>query len=337
MGAVGRPFGVDKPLLANDPHPRARFPGTWYLARLVGPGFDIRGATSPGSPAVVLGHNGTIGWGFTTTNSTARTCFIERVDPTDPNRYITPDGPAPVHRTRGDDQRALGRADHHARARDAARPGDRRLHPRTSNEDLTPQGPRARPAGDGADGADTSAEGFGRLGLAQNWKSSRPPPGASSRRCRTWSTATPPGTSAWCRRPRADPPQGRRLGPVAGWTGEYDWAGFVPFDDLPRVYNPRAASSSTPTAAGADDYRHFITRDWADPYRQRRANQLLREVERHPVYGMIAIQADNLTLDAAEILPLLLKPEPRNARAAKVREHDGRAGTASCWRAGPSR
>ena len=56
-----------------------------------------------------------------------------------------------------------------------------------------------------------------------------------------------------------------------------------------------------------DDYRHFITRDWAEPYRQRRANQLLREVERHPVYGMIVMQADNLSLDAAEMLPLLLK------------------------------
>ena len=44
-----------------------------------------------------------------------------------------------------------------------------------------------------------------------------------------------------------------------------------------------------------DDYRHFISRDWAEPYRQRRANQLLREVDRHPVYGMIVMQADNLT------------------------------------------
>src|SRR5437868_3198955 len=67
-----------------------------------------------------------------------------------------------------------------------------------------------------------------------------------------------------------------------------------------------------------DDYRHFITRDWAEPYRQRRANQLLREVERHPVYGMIVMQADNLTLDADDMLPVLLKVAPRNARAAKA-------------------
>ena len=73
-----------------------------------------------------------------------------------------------------------------------------------------------------------------------------------------------------------------------------------------------------------DDYRHFITRDWAEPYRQRRANQLLREVERHPVFGMTIIQGDILTPDAADMLPLLLKPEPRNNRAARVRELMGR-------------
>ena len=84
-----------KPLLANDPHLDLTFPGTWYLARLVGPGFDIRGATSPGSPGVVLGHNGTIGWGFTTTNLDSQDLFVEKIDPTDPNRYITPDGARP--------------------------------------------------------------------------------------------------------------------------------------------------------------------------------------------------------------------------------------------------
>src|SRR5258708_12951527 len=85
-----------KPLLANDPHLALSFPGTWYLARLVGPGFDIRGATSPGSPAVVLGHNATIGWGFTTTNLPTPDLFTQRTHPTDPNRPTPPDGARPV-------------------------------------------------------------------------------------------------------------------------------------------------------------------------------------------------------------------------------------------------
>ena len=313
-----------KPLLANDPHLALGFPGTWYLARLVGPGFDIRGATSPGSPAVVLGHNGTIGWGFTTTNLDSQDLFIERVDPTDPNRYITPDGARPFGVRDETINVAVGRSGDAARARDAARRGDRRLHP--PPDDLTPQGHVLALQATALDGADTSAEGFGRIGLAQNWDDFL----AAARKIVSpmqnmvyADTAGNVGLVSPARVPIRRKGDGSM--PLPGWTSEYDWAGFVPFDELPRVYNPASGIIVNANARLVpDDYRHFITRDWAEPYRQRRANQLLREVERHPVYGMIAIQADNLTLDAAEMLPLLLKPAPRNARAARVHELMGR-------------
>ena len=291
---------------------RSAFPGAWYLARLVGPGFDIRGATSPGSPAVVLGHNGTIGWGFTTTNLDSQDLFIERIDPTDPNRYITPDGARPFGVRDETINVAWGDPVHAARAQTRHGPviDDFIRTP----DDLTPQGHVLALQATALDGDDTSAEGFCRIGLAQNWERlPRPRRARSSRPCRTWSMPTPRGISAWCRR-RACRSGARATARCRspGWTAEYDWAGFVPFDELPRVYNP--PSGIIVNANGRlvpDDYRHFITRDWAEPYRQRRANQLLREVERHPVYGMIVIQADNLTPDAADMLPLLLKGPSR--------------------------
>ncbi|HTR84500.1 MAG TPA: penicillin acylase family protein, partial [Reyranella sp.] len=172
------------------------------------------------------------------------------------------------------------------------------------------------------DGGDTSIEGFLRIGLAQNWDEFL----AATRKIITpmqnmvyADTAGNIGLVSPARVPI------RRKGdgsfPSPGWTGEYDWASFVPFDELPRTYNPTGGIIVNANARLVpDDYRHFISRDWATPYRQRRANQLLREVDRHPVYGMIAIQADNLSPDAAELLPILLKVEPRNPRAAKVRD-----------------
>src|SRR6185503_11352110 len=157
-----------KPLLANDPHLGLGFPGIWYLAHLVGPGFDIRGATSPGSPAVVLGHNGTIGWGFTTTNLDSQDLFIERVDPTDPNRYITPDGPRPfgvreetITVRWGEPVTMRVRETRHGPVIDDF---IRR------SDDLTAQGHVLALQATALDGADTSAEGFGRIGLAQNWE-----------------------------------------------------------------------------------------------------------------------------------------------------------------------
>jgi len=318
-----------KPLLANDPHLGLGFPGTWYLARLVGPGFDIRGATSPGSPAIVLGHNGSIGWGFTTTNLDSQDVFIERIDPTDPNRYITPEGPRPfgvreetINVRWGEPVTMRVRETRHGPVIDdfIRRPATGPGTAANAADELTPPGHVLALQATALDGADTSAEGFGRIGLAQNWEEFQ----AAARRIVSpmqnmvyADTAGNVGLVAPARVPIRRKGDGSM--PVPGWTSEFDWAGFVPFDELPRSYNPAGGILVNANARLVpDDYRHFISRDWGDPYRQRRANQLLREVQRHPVYGMIVMQADNLTLDADEMLPVLLKGAPRNQRAARV-------------------
>ena len=168
------------------------------------------------------------------------------------------------------------------------------------------------------DGGDTSLEGLLRISQAQNWNDFLD----AARKVVTPMQNVVYADTAGQHRPgvagaRADPAQGRRLdaarpaGP-ANTTGRASCRSTTCRGPTIR----RAASSSTPTPALVpDDYRYFITRDWAEPYRQRRANQLLREVERHPVYGMIAIQADNLSPDAAEMLPLLLKRRAAQRRA----------------------
>jgi len=309
-----------KPLLANDPHLGLAFPSTWYLARMVGPGFDIRGASPPGVPAIALGHNNSIGWGFTTTNLDSQDLFVERVDPTDPNRYITPDGARPFTTYDETINVAWGEPVHmHVReTRHGVVINDFVRKP----EDLAPQGHVLALQATALDSSDTTIEALIRLGLAQNWDDML----AVGRKVVSpmqnivyADTAGNIGLLSPARVPI------RRKGdgslPEPGWTSEYDWAGFVPFDDLPHVYNPpggiivNANGRLVPSS-----YKQFITRDWAAPYRQRRANTLLREVDRHPVYGMIAIQGDILSSDANDILPLLLKTKPRNARAERVHE-----------------
>ena len=87
----GRHTATGAPLLAGDPHLGFGFPGIWYLARIETPRGVLAGATAPGVPFMVLGHNGHIAWTFTTTGADVQDLFIET--PAGDGQYQTPDGP----------------------------------------------------------------------------------------------------------------------------------------------------------------------------------------------------------------------------------------------------
>ncbi len=89
----GRHSATGAPLLAGDPHLALNFPGIWYLARIDTPGRVLAGATAPGVPFLVMGHNGRIAWTFTTTGADTQDVFVET--PLPGGGYATPDGPRP--------------------------------------------------------------------------------------------------------------------------------------------------------------------------------------------------------------------------------------------------
>ena len=89
----GRHTATGAPLLAGDPHLAFGFPGIWYLARIETPDGVLAGATAPGVPFLVLGHNGHIAWTFTTTGADVQDVFVET--PAGEGQYQTPDGPRP--------------------------------------------------------------------------------------------------------------------------------------------------------------------------------------------------------------------------------------------------
>src|ERR1700733_14557523 len=96
----GHHTATGAPLLAGDPHLAFGFPGIWYLARIETPDGVLAGATAPGIPGIVLGHNSQIAWTFTTTGADVQDVFIET--PAGDGQYQTPDGPRPftVHEER---------------------------------------------------------------------------------------------------------------------------------------------------------------------------------------------------------------------------------------------
>ncbi|MBS3966040.1 MAG: penicillin acylase family protein [Truepera sp.] len=306
------------PLLANDPHLSLQAPSLWYLAHLSAPGLNVIGATLPGLPLVILGRTDRIAWGFTNTGPDVQDLFIERLDSEDPGRYQTPDGFEPFTTRR-----------EVIRVRD----GDEVV--------LTVRQSRHGPIISDVVGRAAEIAGTDYV-LALAWTALREDnltfqAGLNLNHARNWDEFVAAlrdyhapqqnivyadiegniGFYAPGRVPiRA---AGDGLMPVPGWSGEYDWVGFIPFEALPHAFNLEAGVVITANhKIVPDDYPYFLTHDWAEPYRAERITELLAQLERHSLETFARIQADQRSLMAVEFLPLLLavRPETELARQA---------------------
>jgi penicillin amidase len=315
----GRRSNSGEPVLANDPHLPLAVPGVWYLARLETPRRAIAGATAPGVPLVVIGHNDRIAWGFTTTTSDVEDLFIEKVDPADPTRYLTPQGAAPF-RVRRETIGVRGAAPAELTVR-ATRHG-----PVLS--DLLPSGV-ADPGTVLALAAtflvpeDRSAQALWRIDRAEDWPGFKAALADFVGPPQNIVYADSGGTIGFIA-PGLVPIRKAGDGwmPMPGWTGAYDWVGFIPFAAVPAATDPPAGRFvSANNKIVPADYRYFLSRDWDLPNRAMRIAALLDRTPIQTPQTSAAIQADTYSRMAARLVPLMTRIEPadRSARAA-VRE-----------------
>jgi penicillin G amidase len=69
-----------KPLLSNDMHLEYSLPGIWYMAHLQAPGLNVAGVSIPGAPGITVGHNDRIAWGITNLQFDVQDLYIEKLD-----------------------------------------------------------------------------------------------------------------------------------------------------------------------------------------------------------------------------------------------------------------
>ncbi len=70
-----------KPIMVDDPHRQVTLPAWRYLVHLHAPGWNVIGATEPGLPGVIRGHNGQVAWGRTATGTDEADVFVEELNP----------------------------------------------------------------------------------------------------------------------------------------------------------------------------------------------------------------------------------------------------------------
>lgn len=304
-----------KPIMANDPHLTMTIPG-WYVAHLSAGDFDVIGATIPGLPAVVLGRNRHIAWGFTGLNPDVQDVYRERLDDTgtmaefqgkmEPMQIINESikvlgGPPVTYQVR------ITR--HGPLISDAINAGDQ-------DSIIPPYLRRPAPFEPMAlrwtalDPADTTAEAFLGLAEAHNWDevvgslSHLVAPGLN------FVYADVDGNIGYYSAAGRIPIRSVGDGsvPLDGWTGTNEWKGWVPFEEMPYSYNPPehfiATANNKPIS---DDYPHFLGNEWTPPYRAQRIVDLLNKKEKFSLGELADMQGDTVSLQSRELLPVLLK------------------------------
>ena len=310
-----------RPLLANDPHLGLSAPGIWYLAHLALPTGDVVGATIPGIPSIVLGHNSYLAWGFTTAQVDTEDLVIETLDPQDHSRYLVPDGSLPF-KTRTDKIKVRLGGTVTVTLRET-RDGPVLPVIAPAQAQVTPKDAVMALAAVGLSRTDTtmnaaiemmSANSLDALNVVlANFQS-------PMQNIVYADTAGDIGYAA----PGLVPVRGpnapaKSLVPADGKVQDPLWQGFIPYAELPHMLNPPSGRIYTANnKIVPDDYRYFLAADWPAGYRARRIGELLGTGTPFGVDDMTAMQKDDFSPDAADLLPLMLTAKPAGPREAQA-------------------
>jgi penicillin G amidase len=277
-----------KPLLSNDMHLALSVPGLWYEADLQADtpapiAFHVAGVTLPGAPFVIAGHNQHVAWGFTNLGADVQDLFIEHI-------RGTPDGGA-EYQTAGGMWRAIryqrevihvrGGADvtldvpltHHG---DMDTPIVTSVYP-NERRTLSLQWTIYDPANLTAPflAVDSAADWPSMLSALSTW-------GGPPTNLMYADDQGHIGYHAVGRIPvRGDVNNPGPLSPVpvdvaAPDAASHEWAGYIPFNELPQALDPADGVLATANArVTLDGYRYPITLNWMAPYRTERIYKVL--------------------------------------------------------------
>jgi penicillin amidase len=322
-----------KPILANDPHLGIQMPSIWYEIGLhcapVGPACDLEvaGFSLLGIPAVVLGHNDRIAWGVTNLAADVQDLYIERINPDNENQYevngqwvdmdlitetlivggekkidievrVTRHGPIISD--------SFGALEDFDEVSDLDLPDDYAIALRWTALEPT-----------------RMVEAILGINTAGNWDEFRDALSLWDVPSQNFIYADVDGNIGY-QMPGRIPIRANGDGriPVPGWNSEYEWTGYIPFDQLPNRFNPPEGYIVTANNAVVDDdYRYHLAREWSYGTRAQRIVDLIEGAPGPITVAMTEeMQADNYNLMAEEIIPYLVAVSSSSPDAIAARD-----------------
>ena len=326
----GSRTSTGRPLLANDMHLLMGIPAIWYENHLVGGDLELSGVSFPGVPGIVAGHNKHVAWGFTNGFPDVQDLYLEHLSRTDQGqvqyeyqgKWIDAEVRQEAIKVKG------GRIVYQEVVITRHGPIINELTPDLCGE--TPLALRWT-----AYDPEQLFLALHRMNRAHNCLEFR-------EALRTWGTpsqntvyADTQGNIAYSLTGRVPVrAKGDGLFPVPGWTGEYEWTGFIPFDELPQLYNPPQGYIVTANNRVVDkSYPHYLGHDYISANRARRIKELIEANPRIDIAYIQEMHFDQVSLHARAMAGILGKlhtddPELRSI-VDRMQKWDGTLATDS--------
>lgn len=311
------------PILCNDPHLGQAAPSIWFECHLVAGEIDVVGASFPGSPGVIIGHNRHVAWGVTNAVSDVEDLYIEKFNPVSPNQYefMGKWEEAQVYR---EEIQVKGYTEPVIEEARVTRHGPILTSMNSSTDMQGGKTPAELPLALRWTGLEHNdiVTAIEKMALATNIDEFR-------QALRHWDVpaqnfvfADTHGDIGYVMA-GAIPTRarGQALLPSPGWTGEYEWTGLIPFEELPQVTNPPQHFIVTANNRVVDDnYPHYITNEWLNGYRAQRIRDLLTSKGKLSLSDMATIQSDQYSIPAEQIVPHILSMPPHTLLARQAQE-----------------
>ncbi|MBK7930137.1 MAG: penicillin acylase family protein [Bryobacterales bacterium] len=270
-----------KPLLSGDPHLQFTLPGIWYQIHLQAPGLDVTGASLPGAPAVIIGHNADIAWSNTNLHFDVSDLYKEQVN-------------LAAGVTRFENGLDRVRVEQEVIAVRGGRPvtiavASTRHGPlmgAEGNQQLALRWNATEPGG--------FSFPFLELNMARNWSEFRAALSRFAGPAQNYVYADREGNigyQAAGRLPIRDGYAGDV--PVDGASGKFEWKGFIPFEDLPSAFNPPSGIIVTANENPfPPNYRYPVSGYFSPHYRAAQIQARLRKRAKWDAAGMASVQRD---------------------------------------------
>lgn len=317
----GKRTADGRPILANDPHLLPTAPGIWYLTHLSSPSMRVSGVTFPGVPGIVLGHNENTAWGATNVGPDVQDLYRETFN--DAGKYKTPAGW----------QDAVVRKE----------TIKVRINPlKTDTEPVvlevleTRNGPIIAEEGGvkyslkwtASDPKNNEFEAFVALNHAGDWSDFKDALRTYGGATQNFVYADIKGNIGWYAAGRIPV---RRSGdgslPYDGATADGDWTGYIPFNELPNLYNPSSGLIVTANQriTGTSYKYPQMSRDAAPPWRARRIVDALTSKVKITMDDVRDVQYDTVNIPLSNLAKAIVAANtasPETIRA--LRDWDGR-------------